>query len=256
MNTTRNPDKLIESLRILNQIGASILAELTVEEMIEKVYHHVNQLMDAHSFGIGIYNPDTRRFDYTGARENDKKMPFFSIDAHSPERFSGWVFANRSEILINDFDKEYHLYLPKMITAMHGLEPASLMYVPIFINKEIVGILSVRTPIKNAYNLEKLEILKTLAVFISKALENSRNASGHGRPKNQLPKSYLLDPLSARELEVLNLLSKGLTNREIARELFISASTVKTHTLKIYEKLEVTNRTQAIVKANEYGLIR
>ena len=255
MNTTRNPDNLIESLRILNHIGASILAELTVEEIIERVYHHVNQLMDAYSFGIGIYNPETKRFDYTGARENEKKMPFFSIDAHSPERFSGWVFANKSEILINDFDKEYHLYLPKMITAMHGLEPASLMYVPIFINKEIVGILSVRSPVKNAYNPEKLEILKTLAVFISKALENSQSASPNRQSKNKLPKSYLLDPLSARELEVLNFLSKGFTNREIAGELFISASTVKTHTLNIYEKLEVANRTQAIVKAKEYGLI-
>jgi DNA-binding CsgD family transcriptional regulator len=255
MNTTSRQDNLIASLRILNQIGASILAELTVEEIIEKVYHHVNQLMDAYSFGIGIYNSETSRFDYTGARENDKKIPSFSIEAHSPERFSGWVLANRSEILINDFDKEYHLYLPKMSTAMHGLEPASLMYVPIFINKEIVGILSVRTPVKNAYNLEKLEILKTLAVFISKALENSGNASAQRQPKNQLPKSYLLDPLSARELEVLNLLSKGVSNREIAAELFISASTVKTHTLNIYEKLEVANRTQAIVKAKEYRLI-
>ena len=107
MSTNNNKDNLIASLRILNQIGASILSGLTVEEIIEKVYHHVNQLMDAYSFGIGIYNHDTKFFDYTGARENDIKMPFFSIDAHSPERFSGWVFANKSEILINDFDKEY-----------------------------------------------------------------------------------------------------------------------------------------------------
>jgi len=255
MSTNNNKDNLIASLRILNQIGASILSGLTVEEIIEKVYHHVNQLMDAYSFGIGIYNHDTKFFDYTGARENDIKMPFFSIDAHSPERFSGWVFANKSEILINDFDKEYRRYLPKVITAMHGLEPASLMYVPIFLDKEVAGILSVRTPVKNAYSPESLEILKTLAIFISKALENSRNASAYKRTKAQLPKSYLLDPLSARELEVVNLLSKGFTNRDIAERLFISPSTVKTHTLSIYQKLEVANRTQAIVKAKEYRLI-
>lgn len=248
-------DNLIVSLRILNQIGASILSELTVEQIIERVYHHVNQLMDAYSFGIGIYNPQTKCFEYTGARENDIKMPFFSIDAHSPERFSGWVFANRSEILINDFDKEYRQYLPKIITAMYGLEPASLMYVPIFINQEIAGILSVRTPVKNAYSLQSLEILKTLAVFISKAIENSRSASLHKQIKNQLPEYYLLDPLSARELEVLTLLSKGFTNRDIGAQLFISPSTVKTHTLNIYEKLGVANRTQAIVKAKEYRLI-
>jgi len=255
MSTNNNKDNLIASLRILNQMGASILSELTVEEIIENVYRHVNQLMDAYSFGIGIYNPETKYFDYTGARENDIKMPFFSIDAHSPERFSGWVFANKAEILINDFDKEYHRYLPKVITAMQGLEPASLMYVPIFINKEVAGILSVRTPVKNAYGPESLEILKTLAVFISKALENSRSPSVYNQAKTQLPKSYLLDPLSARELEVVNLLSKGLTNRDIADRLFISSSTVKTHTLRIYQKLEVANRTQAIVKAKEYRLI-
>ena len=255
MNTKDNRHNLIASLRILNQIGASILSELTVEEIIEKVYHHVNQLMDAYSFAIGIYNPKTKHFDYTGARENNIKMPFFSIDAHSRERFSGWVFANKAEILINDFDREYHRYLPKVITAMQGLEPASLMYVPIFINKEVVGILSVRSPVKNAYGPEDLEISKTLAVFISKALENSRSPSVYNQAKTQLPKNYLLDPLSSRELEVLNLLSKGFANREIAAQLFISPSTVKTHTLSIYEKLEVANRTQAILKAKEYRLV-
>lgn len=255
--STRNNEQndLIVSLRILNQIGASILSELTIEEMIETVYHHVNQLMDAYSFAIGIYNASTKRIEYTGARENDKKMPFFSIDAHSPERFSGWVFANKAHVFINDFDKEFHLYLPKTITPMQGIEPASLMYMPIFINKEIVGILSVRTPIKNAYTLQSLEILKTLSVFIGKAVENARSKMLQKQTLTPLPKSYALDPLSARELEVLNLLSKGFTNRDIAAELFISPSTVKTHTLNIYQKLEVANRTQAIVKAKEYGLI-
>ena len=255
MSSMNKEDSLFTSLRILNQIGASIVAELTVEEIIERVYHHVNQLMDAYSFGIGIYNPETKHFDYTGARENDKKMPFFSIDARNTERFSGWVFANKKEILINDFDKEYHHYLPKMITAMQGVEPTSLMYVPIFIDKNVAGILSVRTPVKNAYDLNSLEILKTLAVFISKALENSRSPLAQKITKPQLPESYLLDPLSARELEVLNHLSKGFTNSEIAAQLYISSSTVKTHTLNIYEKLEVGNRTQAILKAKEYRLI-
>jgi DNA-binding CsgD family transcriptional regulator len=256
MTEKHNDSELIVSLRILNQIGAAILSELTVEEIIDKVYHHVNELMDAYSFAIGIYNETTKRFEYTGARENDKKMPFFSIDAHSSEKFSGWVFANKKDILINDFEKEYHLYLPRKITAMQGLEPASLMYVPIFINKEIAGILSVRTPIRNAYNLQTLEILKTLSVFIARAFENTRHIEQTRSRKYSIPKSYLLDPLSARELEVLNLLSKGFTNHEIAAGLFISASTVKTHTLSIYRKLGATNRTHAIVKAKEYGLIK
>lgn len=247
-------NNLVISLQILNQIGASILSELTVEEIIDTVYNHVNKLMDASSFAVGVYNAETKRIEYTGARENEKKLPFFSAEAHNKERFSGWVFENKKEILINDFDREYHLYLPNVITAMQGSEPSSLMYVPLFINKEIIGILSVRTQKKNAYSLQTLEILKTLAVFIAKALENTYNISKQNR-KQELPKSYLLDPLSARELEVLSLLSKGFSNKQIAAELYISASTVKTHTLNIYEKLDAGNRTQAMIKAKEYGLI-
>lgn len=249
-------DQLIISLRVLNQIGASILAGFTVEQITETVYHHVNQLMDAYSFAIGIYNPVSQRVEYVGARENNIKMPAFSINPHNRQRFSGWVFANKSEILINDYENEYHKYLPQPITAMQGLEPASLMYVPIFIDKEIVGILSVRTPRKNAYGPHSMEILKTLAVFIGKAVENTRIAAPVEEAPVQVPEEYLLNPLSAREIEVLSLLAKGFTNSTIANDLYISPSTVKTHTLKIYQKLQAANRTEAIFKAKAYGLIK
>ncbi len=249
---TSNTD-LLTSLKVLNNIGAAILSGQTTAQIVETVYHHVNQLMDAWSFAIGIYNTSTGFFEYTGARENDKLMPPFSIYAHSNERFSGWVFAHKKEILINDFETEYQKYLPKIIKAMQGVEPASLMYVPILSNSELIGILSVRTPVRGAYNLQCLEALKTMAVFIGKAIENNRALGDHKRPR--APASYHLNPLSARELEVVDLLSKGCTNKAIAAELFISASTVKTHTLNIYLKLDAANRTQAIVKAKEYGLI-
>jgi LuxR family maltose regulon positive regulatory protein len=62
------------------------------------------------------------------------------------------------------------------------------------------------------------------------------------------------EPLSARELEVLQLLATGMSNRQIATELVIALSTVKTHVNRIYAKLGVSNRAQAIVKAREAGL--
>ena len=61
--------------------------------------------------------------------------------------------------------------------------------------------------------------------------------------------------LSPRELEVLECLSKGLTNQEVADQLFVSLSTIKTHTSKLYVKLDVSNRTAAVSKARESGLI-
>lgn len=62
--------------------------------------------------------------------------------------------------------------------------------------------------------------------------------------------------LSPRELELVGLLARGLVNRQIARELFISESTVKTHLIHIYAKLGVDTRTAAIDRARSLRLIR
>ena len=61
--------------------------------------------------------------------------------------------------------------------------------------------------------------------------------------------------LSARELEVLALMAEGLSNQEIADRLFVSLNTVKTHTSKLFEKLDVKRRTQAVGKAKELNII-
>jgi DNA-binding CsgD family transcriptional regulator len=63
------------------------------------------------------------------------------------------------------------------------------------------------------------------------------------------------DLLTAREREILALIATGKSNPQIAAQLIIGAGTVKTHTLNIYRKLEVANRTQAIVRAQELGLL-
>src|ERR1022692_2015941 len=61
--------------------------------------------------------------------------------------------------------------------------------------------------------------------------------------------------LSKRELEVLALMAEGLSNDEIARRLFVSLNTIKTHSSRLFEKLDVSRRTQAIEKAKRLRLI-
>lgn len=69
------------------------------------------------------------------------------------------------------------------------------------------------------------------------------------------PQKFVLDPLSERELEVLRLLSEGLTNADIATELTIAHSTVKTHVNRIYSKLGVSTRTQAVARARQLQIL-
>ena len=70
-----------------------------------------------------------------------------------------------------------------------------------------------------------------------------------------LPPEYLDDPLTQREIEVIQLLDKGYTNQELAAKMFISRNTVKTHLKNIYKKLDVNDRNAALEKIRSFGLI-
>lgn len=69
------------------------------------------------------------------------------------------------------------------------------------------------------------------------------------------PDAAAIGDLSERELEVLQLMARGLSNQEIAKELFVSNTTVKTHVSHILTKLGVRDRVQAVVEAYESGIV-
>jgi LuxR family transcriptional regulator, maltose regulon positive regulatory protein len=69
------------------------------------------------------------------------------------------------------------------------------------------------------------------------------------------PTQPLLEPLSRRELEVLHLMAQGLSNQEMCERLFLALDTVKGHNRKIFDKLQVQRRTEAVARAHELGLL-
>ena len=80
---------------------------------------------------------------------------------------------------------------------------------------------------------------------------------GHaGTTASQTSDGCLIEPLSKRELEVLELVAEGLPNQEIASRLVVSPNTVKVHTRNIHSKLGVHSRTQAVAKARALGILR
>ena len=92
-------------------------------------------------------------------------------------------------------------------------------------------------------------IQKLLAAFPMQETEEVKASTFQGDQSN------LIEPLSDREIEVLRLVAKGLTNKVIAERLYLSIHTIKTHTRNIYGKLGVNNRTQAVNKARTLGII-
>jgi LuxR family maltose regulon positive regulatory protein len=92
---------------------------------------------------------------------------------------------------------------------------------------------------------------KLLAAFEAEQLRSAGESPLPTPPASQ----PLIEPLSQRELEVLRLFKTELSGPEIARELVIALSTVRTHTKSIYSKLNVNNRRAAVKRAEELGLI-
>lgn len=92
-------------------------------------------------------------------------------------------------------------------------------------------------------------IRRLLAAFPNNELEQTDPSI------SQAPESELVEPLSEREIEVLQLIAVGLTNPEIAARLYLSLNTVKVHTRNIYGKLGVNNRTQAGTRAKTLGIL-
>jgi LuxR family maltose regulon positive regulatory protein len=99
----------------------------------------------------------------------------------------------------------------------------------------------------------KAYIHKLLAVF-GKQKDVRSFDSAQDKPSVLSPQP-LVEPLSQRELEVLQLIAQGLSNREISERLFLALDTVKGHNRRIYGKLQVQRRTEAVAKARSLNLL-
>ena len=256
-----------EQLRILSAACDLITPELSLEEVISTIYASVNQLMDAHQFSVGLYDEEESLIRFRGLIDDDRQFADFAVDIHEENRFAPWCILNASEIFINDMDKEYGNYVAAIPVPKVGMAPKAALYVPLRSNEKVVGLIVVRSPRKGVYQSHHLHVLRTLGSFVLRTLALSeergkptaKSLSGHRNWHWSAPEELksasrrTLEALSSREKEVLLLLVSGLSNKAIAEKLFVSPGTIKTHTLNIYLKMEVGNRTSAIMRALELG---
>lgn len=130
------------------------------------------------------------------------------------------------------------------------------LWLPMALRGKACGLLGLTCETRSVMPVEEdLLSLRALATLASLGVPGPGTGTGTGRSRAQRrdlsPSLTLLTP---REQQVLALLPRGLTNAEIARELGMAAGTAKIHVERILHKLGVSDRTQAAVRASEWGL--
>lgn len=149
-------------------------------------------------------------------------------------------------IILTTFDDEEYIF--------EGLRAGARGYLLKDISSEEMAE-AIRVVAKGGALIQPSITRKVLSEFAR--LSTPASASGAASAAAQQPArpSALPEPLTERELEVLRCIAAGRSNREIAEELVITEGTVKNHVSNLIAKLQVRDRTQALLKAKELGLI-
>lgn len=166
-------EKSYEDIRTISEIGNEIASMLDFEKIIEKVYEHVNELMDATEFGIGIYDKNTELINFALYIYDAKRLDGFTAPVDA-DRFSSWSIRNKKPVWIGNVHNEYHQYLKTLNEFEHeGPLLESLICIPLIVEGRTMGVVSVQSPKPNAYSQYQFDMLQALSTYIAVGLDNS-----------------------------------------------------------------------------------
>ena len=203
------------NLENLSEIGKTITSQLSVEKIIDTVYESINKLMDASVFGIGILNKKTNTIDFHGVKEKGNIFNFLSFDLEDELRLSSYCVKTRKEIFINDFENEYRKFLPAITPPDEKTgNSSSIIYIPMILNKEVMGVITVQSFQKNAYTKYHLNIVRNLAIYSKIALENAAAYKQIEQQSDNLRKANKDINRKKKQIELSNLELVDLNNEK------------------------------------------
>jgi len=163
-----------DSLILMRDVGQKIISNLSVATIVNTVYKSVNELMDATGFGIGLYYKESNSIIYPLYIEGEDRYENIKYDLNDEDRLTSLCFKQDIEIIINDFETEISQFLNKNSTPKAGKQVESIIYLPLKFKDVLLGVITVQSFNKNAYNNFHLNIFKNLATYTAIALENAK----------------------------------------------------------------------------------
>lgn len=164
-------------IKQLAEIGKEISSNLELEEIIEDIYSHVNKLLDATIFGIGIYDKDNQKIEYKLSIENGQRYEPYTRNMNDKNQFAVTCIKNKQTIVSNDTLKEQKELIETLIPPTSNIEaklPLSIIYIPLMIEQDVLGLITVQSYQKGAYAQHHVDILNSIASHSAVAIFNAK----------------------------------------------------------------------------------
>jgi serine phosphatase RsbU (regulator of sigma subunit)/lipopolysaccharide biosynthesis regulator YciM len=251
-----------DNVHQLNEIGKHITASLDLDTVLETVYQHVNELMDATVFGIGIYNAEQQHIEYRLAIDNGLRYKPYVREMSDKNQFPVWCIEHRKDVFINDIANEYSKYIDHL--DMEGdvsqLEDGSLsgialalIYVPMMVKDNVLGIISVQSYKKHVYKDFQLSLLESIANYAAIALENSLAYQQIDSQKTEIKDkndelNQMNEELYQQQEELLMLNESIAKQKEVVEDTY---SQLKHTTDELNKSIRYASHIQEIMLPNE-----
>ncbi len=160
----------------INEICTQISTTLDLEKLKETAYSHLKELMDVYTFCIGIYNADKQQVEFNFVIEGGEYLEPFQVSMAQSNRPAVWCVKNRQPLVINDYMRDHGKYFGDEevpMKPMKGIKVQSLVYWPLVVSDSVIGVLSVQSHEKHAYNQQHLDMISTLASTAAIAVDNA-----------------------------------------------------------------------------------
>ena len=161
----------IDKTTILAEIGLEISEDLSITHIIQTTHSKVSSLMPAESFSIGIFDKTTNeiRFPYI----IDANETFENVRVNLDKKILATIcFNEEKEIIIEDYEKDYDTYFEGKGPVIEGGSPNSIVYLPILNLGKAIGVITVQSANKNAYNEGHISMLRNISIYVSHAIFN------------------------------------------------------------------------------------
>lgn len=170
-----NHDALAASnkdLMLLQQIGREITGSLDLGQVLARCHQMLSEIIDVHVMIIGLHRPLTNEIEFVFWLEDQQVESSFTIAANEGKTPASLCFMRREEIVVNQH-AEFARYFTELPQPLCGKPVESVVYIPLMLNQQVVGVFSVQSPQTFAYSRSQLNLLRTLSSSIAIAVVNA-----------------------------------------------------------------------------------